>query len=676
MQELSSGGLSGFIAGLALAINVLMPFLTVFLGTLSVLLKIITPFAKPLGVIIGLFLALKTAMMAYDIAGSIVGKVMNGLGGAWSKVNTAVDEQISKVKQTAAAYDELKKAKIEAEDYKTNDRGQYLDDKGRVTKDKSKAALNFGPGEKINSYGMTETKGRAAQAMLEGRGFVPGLLAMERGKQQAMDYGQNMMGVRPDFGKGFHLSHGDSAMPHTEAVITNRGIEGTYGYLDQAESRLTAFRDANQGKTLTGADLEKLRDLEEAAKLKQEYSKAGVMRFAGLDDGKSVTGKADINKNAGAYSMDNMLSAITIQKQINWIINTSYKQIEEAGAEIAAINKELDILKKQMESGEITTEDYETRKQSALDRIQQVKAKPVNQKAVAVIGGLIEGQGGDASNLLDDAAAGRAINIPKGSAEAIKKLPDKTRNLIMARVLEAQTKGDAFLTDKELNDIVTGALGDARGKAALKGMTTGISGKIAQALTNLYNKVAAGVPKQFKTIERGGGQTGMKEIDSRGGDYYYVNEETGMLSNRRVGKKELASRERIKSLPGAGILGKIGGAVGIAGLAAGLATGGARLAGQMAPILSAPIIGPLMNLLPKEMTNVLKQKAGPFQAMAAGIGTAAGTALGQALIPIPGVGAMLGGLIGGALAEFVGNAMDRAVAGTEEAMKKKKQVLY
>ena len=675
MKEISEGGLAGFIAGLSLAIDVLMPFLTVFLATLSVILKIITPFAKPLGIVIGLFLALKTALMAYDLAGSLMGKVMNGIGGAWTKVNGAIDQQISKVKQTAAAYDELKKAKIEAEDYKTNDRGQYLDDKGRVTKDKSKAALNWGPGEKVNSYGMTERKGRAAQAMLEGRGFVPGLLAMERGKQQAMDYGQNMMGVRPEFGKGFHLSHGDSALPHTEAVITNRGIEGTYGYLDQAESRLTAFRDANQGKTLVGEDLEKLRDLEEAAKLKQEYSKAGVMRFAGLDEGKSVTGKADINKNAGAYSMDNMLSAITIQKQINWIINTSYKQIEEAGAEIAAINKELDLLKKQMESGEITTEDYETKKQSALDRIQQVKAKPVNQKAVAVIGGLIEGQGGDATDLLDKAAAGRPINIPKGSAEAIKKLPDKTRNIIMARVLEAQTKGDAFLTDKELNDIVTGALGDARGKAALKAMTTGISGKIAQSLTNLYNKIAAGVPKQFKTIERGGGTTGLKEIDSRNGDYYYVNEETGMLSNRRVGKKELASRERIKSLPGAGILGKIGGAVGIAGLAAGLASGASRLAGQMAPILSAPIIGPLMDLLPKEMTNVLRQKAGPFQAMASGIGTAAGTALGQALIPIPGVGAALGGMIGGALAEFVGNAMDRAIAESEAAMEKKKQIM-
>jgi tape measure domain-containing protein len=670
MQELSEGGLAGFIAGLSLAIDVLMPLLTVFLATLSVILKVITPFAKPLGIIIGLFLALKTAMMAYDLAGSLMGKVMNGIGGVWTKVNGAIDQQISKVKQTAAAYDELKKAKIEAEDYKTNDRGQYLDDKGRVTKDKSKAALNWGPGEKVNSYGMNETKGRAAQAMLDGRGFVPGLLAMERGKQQAMDYGQNMMGVRPEFGKGFHLSHGDSAMPHTEAVITNRGIEGTYGYLDQAESRLTAFRDANQGKTVTGEDLEKLRDLEEAARLKQEYSKAGVMRFAGLDEGKSVTGKADINKNAGAYSMDNMLSAITIQKQINWIINTSYKQIEEAGAEIAAINKELDILKKQMESGEITSEDYETRKQSALDRIQQVKAKPVNQKAVAVIGGLIEGQGGDATDLLDKSAAGRPINIPKGSAEAIKKLPDKTRNIIMARVLEAQTKGDAFLTDKELNDIVTGALGDARGKAALKGMTTGISGKIAQMLTNLYNKVAAGVPKQFKTIERGGGATGMKEIDSRGGDYYYVNEETGMLSNRKVGKKELASRERIKSLPGAGILGKIGGAVGMAGVAAGLASGASRLAGQVAPILSAPIIGPFMDMLPKEMTNILRQKAGPFQAMASGIGTAAGTALGQALIPIPGLGAALGGMIGGALAEFVGNAVDNAIAGGDIAKKK------
>ena len=675
MQELSEGGLAGFIAGLSLAIDVLMPLLTVFLATLSVILKVITPFAKPLGIIIGLFLALKTAMMAYDLAGSLMGKVMNGIGGVWTKVNGAIDQQISKVKQTAAAYDELKKAKIEAEDYKTNDRGQYLDDKGRVTKDKSKAALNWGPGEKVNSYGMTETKGRAAQAMLDGRGFVPGLLGMERGKQQAMDYGQNMMGVRPEFGKGFHLSHGDSAMPHTEAVITNRGIEGTYGYLDQAESRLTAFRDANQGKTVTGEDLEKLRDLEEAARLKQEYSKAGVMRFAGLDEGKSVTGKADINKNAGAYSMDNMLSAITIQKQINWIINTSYKQIEEAGAEIAVINKELDALKNQLRTGEITPADYETKRQGALDRIQKIKAKPVNQKAVAVIGGLIEGQGGDATDLLDKSAAGRPINIPKGSAEAIKKLPDKTRNIIMARVLEAQAGGKAFLTDKELNDIVTGALGDARGKAALKAMTTGISGKIAQSLTNLYNKVAAGVPKQFKTIERGGGKTGMKEIDSRGGDYYYVNEETGMLSNRKVGKKELESRQRIKSLPGAGILGKIGGAVGIAGVAGGLATGASRLAGQMAPILSAPIIGPLMEFLPKEMTNVLKQKAGPFQAMAAGIGTAAGSALGQALIPIPGVGAMLGGMIGGALAEFVGNAVDNAIAGSEAAMEKKKQVM-
>jgi hypothetical protein len=35
-------------------------------------------------------------------------------------------------------------------------------------------------------------------------------------------------------------------------------------------------------------------------------------------------------------------------------------------------------------------------------------------------------------------------------------------------------------------------------------------------------------------------------------------------------------------------------AIGMAGVGAGLATGARRLAGEMAPIMTAPIIGPLM----------------------------------------------------------------------------------
>ena len=675
-KDLSSGGLSGFVLGLSAAIDVLMPLLTIFLASMSVLLKIITPFAKPLGVLIGLFLALKTVMMAYDMAGSIVGKVMNSLGGAWSKVNDSIDTQISKVKQTAAAYEELGAAKRAAEDFKRNERGEMLDERGQVTTDKSKAALLWGEGERVNSYGMTESKGRGAQIALQGRGFIPGLLDMERNKQQTMDLAQNAMGVRPDFGAGFHLSHPDNVLPHTEPVVSNKSIEDNYGYLAGAESRLAAFNVATQGKTLTPEEESKKKDLEEAARLRQESSKLGMFRFAGLDAGVSVTGEADINKNAGAYSMDNLMSAINMQKQISFVINTAYANLEQAGNDIKKLADEITYLENELKKATPGTEEHDAlTAQLASKRaeneasIAKIKGSTQVKESTAIIGGLIEANGGDATDLVGQFAKGRPINIPKGSAEAIKGLPDKVRNILTAKVLEKQAKGENFLTKQEIEDITTGALGDARGKAALKGMTVGISKKLSGMLTSIYNSIAGKAPKMFQTIERGGGKTGMKEIDSRQGKYYYVDQETGLLGNEEVTAEELQKRKRLK---GGSKISSLGKYIGPASLALGLASGASRLAGQMAPILSAPIIGPLMDLLPKEMTNIFRQKAGPFQAMAAGIGTAAGSALGQALIPIPGLGAALGGMIGGALGELVGNFVDKMMAESESVVRKKK----
>jgi tape measure domain-containing protein len=675
-KDLSSGGLSGFVLGLSAAIDVLMPLLTIFLASMSVLLKIITPFAKPLGVLIGLFLALKTAMMAYDMAGSIVGKVMNSLGGAWSKVNDSIDTQISKVKQTAAAYEELGAAKRAAEDFKRNERGEMLDERGRVTTDKSKAALLWGEGERVNSYGMTESKGRGAQIALQGRGFIPGLLDMERNKQQTMDLAQNAMGVRPDFGAGFHLSHPDNVLPHTEPVVSNKSIEDNYGYLAGAESRLAAFNVATQGKTLTPEEESKKKDLEEAARLRQEASKLGMFRFAGLDAGVSVTGEADINKNAGAYSMDNLMSAINMQKQISFVINTAYANLEQAGNDIKKLADEITYLENELKKATPGTEEHDAlTAQLAAKRaeneasIAKIKGSTQVQESTAIIGGLIEANGGDATDLVGQFAKGRPINIPKGSAEAIKALPDKVRNIVTAKVLEKQAKGENFLTKQEIEDITTGALGDARGKAALKGMTVGISKKLAGMLTSIYNSIAGKAPKMFQTIERGGGKTGLREIDSRQGKYYYVDQETGLLGNEEVTAEELQKRKRLK---GGSKISSLGKYIGPASLALGLASGASRLAGQVAPILSAPIIGPLMDALPKEMTSIFRQKAGPFQAMAAGIGTAAGSALGQALIPIPGLGAALGGMIGGALGELVGNFVDKMMSESESIARKKK----
>jgi len=678
-KDLSSGGLAGFVLGLSVAIDVLMPLLTIFLASMSVLLKIITPFAKPLGVLIGLFLALKTAMMAYDMAGSIVGKVMNGLGGAWSKVNDSIDTQISKVKQTAAAYEELGAAKRAAEDFKRNERGEMLDERGQVTQDKSKAALLFGEGERVNSYGMTEGKGRRAQMALQGRGFIPGLLDIERGKQQTMDLAQNAMGVRPEFGSGFHLSHPDNVIPHTEPVISNKSIEENYGYLAGAESRLTAFNLATKGRPLTPEEESKKKDLEEAARLRQESSKLGMFRFAGLDAGVSVTGDADINKNAGAYSMDNMMSAINMQKQISFVINTAYANLEQAGKDIKKLADEITYLENELKKTTPGTEEHDkltatlaAKRAENEASIAKIKGSDKVQDATAIIGGMIEADGGDATDLVGQFATGRPIKIPKGSAEAIKGLPDKVKNILMARVLDKQAKGENFLTKQEIEDITVGALGDARGKSALKGMTLGISKKLAGMLTNLYTSIAGKAPKMFQTIERGGGKSGLREIDSRQGQYFYVDPESGLLGNEAVTDEELEKRKRLK---GASRITRMGRAVGIAGVAAGLATGASRLAGQVAPILSAPIIGPLLDALPKEMTSIFRQKAGPFQAMAAGIGTAAGSALGQALIPIPGLGAVLGGMIGGALGELVGNFADKMMA-ESESMARKKKALY
>ena len=687
LNAFSGSAMTGFIAGLSVAINALMPLLTIFLTTMSVLLKILTPLAGPLGFIVGLFIALKTAMMAFDLAGTVVGKVMNGINSAWGSVNNAIDTQIEKVKQTAAAYDELKRAKIAAEDFKRNDRGELLDENNQVTKDKSKAALMWGQGEKIESYGMTDFKGRMAERALTGQGRIPGLLAVDRTRQQATDAMQNMM--TPDFGKGFYLSHDDKVLGHTTPVIDNKKIEGTYDYLNLAAERKKQFENQNaeaiMDQTLTPEQQNQYKSLQEAAKLREQASAAGMFRFAGLDMGKTDTEK--VNDKAGAYSYDNMWGAILVQKETSWILNKAFTDLEAAGKQIEAMKSEVEKIKAAMESGEITTEDGEARisqLKSSMDNIRRGQAGNMS-----IVGGLAEAgvsvmdQDGKVDpekvkRLTVDDFGKRGINIPPGVAAGIKKLPENVQNIVLSQVLERYAKGEVFATKQEEEQFLKGVLGEARGKAALKASTIGVFNKAGNAMGNLFKKITDRAPRILKTIERGGGKTGLSEIDSRGGKYYYVDSETGMLGNEEVSAEELRKRERMRGFQKGGMMDKMRGMAstfGKAAVGAGLASGARRLAGEVAPILATPIIGPLVELLPKEMTNVLKQKAGPFQAMAQGIGTTAGSILGQALIPIPGVGAMLGGLIGGALAEFVGNAVDRAIAGSEAAMEKKKQVM-
>jgi len=719
LEAFSGGAMTGFIAGLSVAINALMPLLTIFLMTMSVLLKIITPIAGPLGVIVGLFIAFKTAMMAYNIAGTLIGKVMNGLHDAWGSVNGAIDSQIDKVRKTAAAYDELKRAKIEAEDFKTNDRGQLLDKDNMVTTDKSKAAVRWGEGEKINSYGMTDLKGRAAQRALEGTtvfGRNIGLLSVDRARQRATDQMQNTL--KPNFGEGFYMPHGEGGAPHTSPVITNKGIEGTYDYLNLADEKKAQFekdnKDAIAAGTLDDDQKAKYQNLQEASRLRQQGSASGMFRFAGLDLGKTDT--EGINDDAGAYSLDNMMSAVLVQRETSTILNETFAQLEAAGKKIVAAKARIEEIRKKVESKEMDQDQgakaiasleasiddtrrsqadnmsivgglaeagvpIMTRDKTKTDAIQsQVAAGKLTQAdADKQIAALPENvvDPTQAKKLKVDDFADRAINIPSSVAAGIKKLPENVQNIVMSQVLKRYAEGKVFATKQEEEQFIKGILGDARGDAAIKASTVGIFGKVGQAAGNLFKKVQDKMPKALKRTERGGGKTGLAEIDTRDGEYYYVDEETGALGPNKVSAEELKKRERLRG-PLGGIAQKMRGmskAIGMAGVAAGLASGARRLAGEMAPIMTAPIIGPLMEMLPKEMTNVFRQKAGPFQAMAQGIGTTAGAMLGQALIPIPGVGAALGGMIGGALAELVGNAIDKAIAGSEEAIRQKKALM-
>ena len=687
LEAFSGSAMTGFIAGLSVAINALMPLLTIFLTTMSVLLKVLTPLAGPLGFIVGLFIALKTAMMAFDLAGTVVGKVMNGINSAWGSVNNAIDTQIDKVKQTAAAYDELKRAKIAAEDFKRNDRGELLDENNQVTRDKSKAALMWGQGEKIESYGMSDFRGRMAERALSGGSIVPGLLAVDRTRQRATDEMQNMMA--PDFGQGFYLSHEDRVLGHTTPVIDNKKIEGTFDYLNLAGKRKKQFETENaeaiMDQTLTPDQQGQYKNLQEAAKLREQASVSGMFRFAGLDMGKTDTEK--INDNAGAYSMDNMWGAILVQKETSWILNKAFTDLEAAGKQIEAMKSEVEKIKAAMESGEITTEDGEARISQLRSSMEGIRRGQAGN--MSIVGGLAEAgvpvmdQDGKVDpeavkRLTVDDFGKRGINIPPGVASGIKKLPENVQNIVLSKVLERYAKGEVFATKQEEEQFLKGVLGEARGKAAIKGSTIGVFNKAGNAMGNLFKTITDRAPRALKTIERGGGKSGLSEIDSRGGKYYYVDSETGALGDQEVSPEELKRRERMRGFQKGGIMDRMRGSASILGKAAvgaGLASGARRLAGEVAPIMAAPIIGPLMDLLPAEMTKIFRQKAGPFQAMAQGIGTTAGSILGQALIPIPGVGAMLGGLIGGALAELVGNAVDGAIAGSEASMRKKKALM-
>lgn len=719
MEAFSGGAMTGFIAGLSVAINMLMPLLTIFLMTMTGLLKVITPIAGPLGFIVGLFIAFKTAMMAYNLAGTLIGKVMNGLHDAWGSVNGAIDSQIDKVRKTAAAYDELKRAKIEAEDFKTNDRGQLLDKDNMVTTDKSKAVVRFGEGEKINSYGMTDFKGRAAQRALEGTtvfGRNIGLLSVDRARQRATDQMQNTL--KPNFGEGFYMSHSEGGAPHTSPVITNRGIEGTYDYLNLADEKKAQFekdnKDAIASGTLDDDQKAKYQNLQEASRLRQQGSASGMFRFAGLD-----LGKADaegINDDAGAYSLDNMMSAVLVQRETSTILNETFAQLEAAGKKIVEAKARIEEIRKKVESKEIDPDKGASAIAALEASIDDTRRSQADN--MSVVGGLAEAGvpimtrdkvkvdaiGAQVSagkltqadadkqiaalpeNVVDptqakklkvDDFADRAINIPPSVAAGIKKLPENVQNIVMSQVLKRYAEGKVFATKQEEEQFIKGILGDARGDAAIKGSTVGMFKRAGDAAGNLFKRIQDRMPKALKRTERGGGKTGLAEIDTRDGEYYYVDEQTGALGPNKVSEEELKKRQRLRG-PLGGIAQKMRGmsrAIGMAGVAAGLASGARRLAGEMAPIMTAPIIGPLMEMLPKEMTNVLKQKAGPFQAMAQGIGTTAGAMLGQALIPIPGVGAALGGMIGGALAEFLGNAIDKAIAGSEEAIRQKKALM-
>lgn len=667
VTNLSETGLFGFILGLSVAIDVLMPLLTMFLTVMAVIAKVLAPIATPLGFIVGLFLALKTAMMAFDLAGTIIGKAMGSIGGAWNSVNASIDNQISKVKETARAYEELRNSKIAADDYQKNARGEYLDSTGAVVADKSMAALRWGSGETVKSYGMTELKGQVSTRLL-GKATV-----MESNKQAAVDYLQNSRGIRPDFGGGFALTHQDRQLGHTVPIVTNRSIEQVYGSFANADKELQAFTSGRNLGALSPADADRYEELKKAAELKRQASAAGLFRFAGMDGG-----EADVenkNKQAGAYSMDNMQNAILVQKETSWILNRTFTQLEEAGKQIVAMQEQISKIKAQMLSGDIGEDE-------GLDRISGIKGQidtitSGQSKNMKIVGGLAEaGIPGLRGQLEVEDFGKRAIKIPPELAAGIKEMPTDVQNIMMSEIVSRFAQGEVFTTKQEQEQFAKGVLGDARGKEFMKASTVGLLSAVGAKLGAGLRRLVGALPSQMTTYNRGGGSSGMREMDSRGGQHYYVDQQTGMLSNEMVPADELARRKTIK---GGGLFSrmtsKFSGAIGVGSAIAGLTVGSSRLAGQIAPIMAAPILGPLMSMLPSEFTNVFRQKAGPFQAMAAGIGTTAGSILGQALIPIPGVGAALGGMIGGALGELVGNAVDKAVEGTEAAMKYKKAAM-
>ena len=656
-KAIGDGAVTGFISGLSAALAVAAPLLTTLLVMFTGLLKVITPIAGPLGVIIGLFIAFKTAQMAFNLVTVTLAKPIAAITSAWSSASGAMDNYAAKLQHTALMHRELEGRKIAAQDYVMGSDGKPLmrpDASGKQV-----PVLNYDRNtERISSKGYpvdpNGLSSPAEQAAAAERNAAAAQKAV-RAKNDASDRASSLF--RPDFGsQGMVLQHQDHTMEgHVSPVFNNAGLEGL-------------FREMGKGG--------------QHEAMGRELSKQGLIRIPGINE--KGEDEAGVNAFATAYGT-NLDTLMKIQKEMAWALTKAFEDVQKMSAEYLAA----------IESGDTEAAN------AVLSRIKASKAGqtvlPMIARAKGAPGS--EAENFSAANMSTADVAAIAGDFERQSALTanqranVRDLPQESVKMLVRQSATAVANGQVDWTPDEQKQkdaaiaaaqarrgLVGGSVGVLKEMASrLQQTTDSISKKWTGFLSTLRSgdgpigKTTSWLAKLFTTVRTGGGKSNLQEIvQNKQGGYNFKNQD-GSIGGE-VSQDEISARTTMKWLNPDGKIGKVMGKLNsFAGAATTIAAlGGAanRASGNANPFAS--VVG---GFLGAGVEQTLSQKAGTFQAMGHAIGSATIGMAVSALIPIPGVGAFIGELVGGTIGEMIGNIADTAIRGSEAAVQKKKQLV-
>jgi tape measure domain-containing protein len=642
-QDLGTGALQGFIAGLTGAIVALTPFLMVLLGTFSVLLKILTPFSGILGVLLGLFIAFKVATMAWNLATLAIGKPIAAIAGAWTGAATAVKSYQDQIKLTAQMHQDLQQKKIAAGDFIKGTDGKALKDKD------GQPILNYDRAtEIVSSQGYpSQEAGNRATSVVNAGTRVGNFLERVDEKMPAPLKGlltnprERIFGVvKPDYGPGFTMQHNDPANGgHMSTVITNEKIENRFDALKPGGS---------------------------LAAIGQQMSAAGLINIPGFNKGAL---EASANQYATAYG-DNLKTLILIEKEVSYVLSEAFRKMEAMASEYKAA--------------------VESKKPEDVARAAEILGATRNsEEAKIILPMLMEAKGDkrDINSLSDEEVGELLLSWKNGGTNLSEKQARNVTNLpkdVEARAVGAAAKriasGDSKLTGGEDGEEaqLKAATDAGRAKTAAKGGSIGAFNKMGLVIEKFFNTINNGTARLVKNIplleklqkiNLGGQGTGLQQIQKiEGGKYAYVNEDGSI--GPTLSSKELNSRRSMRGGLGKG--GKLGSFFGRAGAMAGLASGASRAAGfANAGLAMVDAIG-MGDAIPTGLRQTLSAKSGLFQSLGNSVGTMLGTGLGS-MVPI--VGPIIGPIIGSVFGEIAGSIIDGATRASEAAIAEKKRIV-